>query len=76
MRRLAAIVCIAALSLSAGAQTNDAQALDQRGRDALMRGEPGRAAELFEKAVALKPDNAGYHYRLGNAYGQGAATTR
>ena len=73
MRRLAAIVCIAALSLSAGAQTNDAQALDQRGRDALMRGEPGRAAELFEKAVALKPDNAGYHYRLGNAYGQGAA---
>ncbi len=73
MKRLAAILCIATLSLSAGAQTNDPQALDQRGRDAILRGAPEEAVEYFEKAIALKPNDAGYHYRLGNAYGMGAA---
>ncbi len=70
MGRLAAILLIATVSLSAGAQTNDPQALQQLGRDAITRGEPGKAVEYFEKAVALKPDNAEYHYQLGNAYAQ------
>ncbi len=73
MKRLAVILSLAALSLAAGAQTNDAQALYQLGRAAITRGEPEKAVESFEKAVALKPNNAGYHYQLGNAYGQAAA---
>src|SRR5438552_874268 len=67
MKRMAALLSIAFLSLSAGAQTNDPQALVQRGRDAITHGEPEKAVELFEKAVALKPNNADYHYRLANA---------
>jgi tetratricopeptide (TPR) repeat protein len=69
MKRIAAILFIATLSLGAGAQTNDPQALYQLGRDAITHGEPEKAAEYFEKAVALKPNNADYHYRLANAYG-------
>jgi len=68
MKRIAAILFIATLALAAGAQTNDAQALHQLGRDAITRGEPEKAAEYFEKAVALKPNDADYHYRLANAY--------
>jgi tetratricopeptide (TPR) repeat protein len=74
MKRIAAILCIATIPLIAGAQTNDAQALYQLGRDAITRGEPGRAAEYFEKAVALEPNNADYHYRLANAYGLATAS--
>jgi tetratricopeptide (TPR) repeat protein len=66
MKRIAALLT-AFLSLAAGAQTNDPQALVQRGRDAITHGEPEKAVELFEKAVAMKPDNADYHYRLANA---------
>jgi tetratricopeptide (TPR) repeat protein len=73
MKRIATTLLIAMLSLAAGAQTNDAQALYQLGRAAITGGEPEKAAEAFEKAVALKPDNAGYHHQLGNAYGQAAA---
>src|SRR5713226_740709 len=68
MKRIAAILFIATLSLAAGAQTNDAQALRQLGREAITHGEPEKAAEYFEKAVALKPNNADYHYQLANAY--------
>jgi tetratricopeptide (TPR) repeat protein len=68
MKRIAAILFIATLSLGAGAETNDPQALVQLGRDAITHGEPEKAAEYFEKAVALKPNNADYHYRLANAY--------
>jgi Tfp pilus assembly protein PilF len=64
---------MATLSLSAGAQTNDAQARYQRGRDAITHGDPKKAADYFEKAVALKPNNAEYHYQLAMAYGQAAA---
>ncbi|HYS52187.1 MAG TPA: tetratricopeptide repeat protein [Thermoanaerobaculia bacterium] len=68
MKRIAAILFIATLPLAAEAQTNDAQALYQLGRDAMTRGEPEKAAEYVEKAVALKPNDAGYHYQLANAY--------
>jgi Flp pilus assembly protein TadD len=67
MKRIAALLSIAFLSLAAGAQTNDPQALVQSGRDAITHGEPEKAVELFEQAVALKPNNADYHYRLANA---------
>lgn len=73
MKRIAAFLFITTLSLTAGAQTNDAQALYQLGRDAITHGEPEKAAEYFEKAVALKPNNADYHYRLANAYGLATA---
>ncbi len=49
---------MAFLSLAAAAQTNDPQALVQRGRDAITHGDPEKAEELFEKAMALKPNNA------------------
>jgi tetratricopeptide (TPR) repeat protein len=67
MRRIAAVLFLAMLSLAAGAQTNDPQALVQRGRDAITHGEPEKAVELLEKAVALKPNNADYHYQLATA---------
>jgi tetratricopeptide (TPR) repeat protein len=73
MKRIAAILFISTLSLAAGAQTNDPQALYQLGREAMTRGEPEKAAEYLEKAAALKPNNADYHYQLANAYGQAAA---
>jgi tetratricopeptide (TPR) repeat protein len=67
MKRMATLLSIAFLSLAAGAQTNDPQALVQRGRDAVKHGEPEKAVELFEKAVVLKPNNADFHYRLASA---------
>jgi tetratricopeptide (TPR) repeat protein len=72
MRRIAAILFLATMSLpaAAGAQPNDAPAFQQLGRDAITHGEPEKAAEYFEKAIALKPDNAEYHYQLANAFGQ------
>lgn len=73
MKRIAVILSIATLALTAGAETNDPQALVQLGRDAIVHGDFEKAAEYLEKAVALKPNNAEYHYQLATAYGQ--ATT-
>jgi tetratricopeptide (TPR) repeat protein len=67
MKGMATILLMALLSLAAGAQPNDPRVLAQRGHDAIARGEPEKAVELFEKAVALKPNDAGYHYRLATA---------
>jgi tetratricopeptide (TPR) repeat protein len=67
MKRSAAILLVVTLSLAAEAQTNDPQALIQSGRDAITHGDPEKAMEFFEKAVALKPNNADYQYRLANA---------
>lgn len=39
----------------------------------MTRGEPTKAAEYFEKAVALEPNNADDHYQLGSAYGLAGA---
>jgi tetratricopeptide (TPR) repeat protein len=73
MRPVAAMLLLATASFAAGPQTNDPQALHQLGRDAITRGEPEKAAEYFEQAVALKPDSAEYHYQLANAYGLATA---
>lgn len=37
---------------------------------ALARRDDARAAELFEKAIALEPGNPRYHFLLGSAYGR------
>lgn len=67
MRRMTAVLFLTTLSFAAEAQTKDPQALRQLGREAVTRGEPDKAAEYFEKAVALKPNNADYHYQLATA---------
>jgi tetratricopeptide (TPR) repeat protein len=46
-----------------------AEQLYRAGRDALQRGQLDKAVEQFEKAVAAKPNDANYHFWLGNAYG-------
>lgn len=65
---------IALLALSLNAQTNDSQTLYQLGREAIAHGDADKAIEYFEKAVALKPNDARNHYQLAGAYGQSAAT--
>ena len=68
------ILPIALFALSVSAQTNDPQRLYQLGRDAIAHGDADKAIECFEKAVALKPNDARYHYQLAAAYGQSAVT--
>src|SRR5947207_912817 len=70
MKRIAAVLFLITLSFTAAAQTNDPQALYKLGREAMTRGEPEKAVEYLEKAAALKPNNADYHYQLGVAYSQ------
>jgi len=38
----------------------------------MQRGDAEQAAKFFEQAVAMKPNNAEYHYLLGGAYGRQA----
>jgi tetratricopeptide (TPR) repeat protein len=64
---------IAAISLSARAQTDDAQQLYELGLEATLHGKAEKAVEYLQKAVALQPNNADYHYRLANAFGQATA---
>jgi Tfp pilus assembly protein PilF len=73
MKRIAAVLFLTAFAAAIHAQPNDAQALDQLGRDAIVRGDSDQAAEYLEKAVALKPNNAEYHLHLANAYALGAS---
>src|SRR5215213_4719751 len=40
-----------------------------QGRAALMAGQTEKASELITKALAAEPNNAGYHFLLGQAYG-------
>ena len=73
MRKLLAVAFVAVLfplSLSAATAAEYAAA----GKAALERRELEKAAELYEKAVALEPNNAQYHYLLGGAYGDLART--
>ena len=63
---LSVIGLFAAFSLYAATAADYAT----QGEAALYRGEAEKAAELLEKAVALEPKNAQYHYLLGAAYGE------
>jgi tetratricopeptide (TPR) repeat protein len=51
---------------------NDPQALTTLGRIALVQNDYDSATDLFEKAVAKKPNDAEAHYWLGEAYGSQA----
>lgn len=73
MKRFGVVLLVAVLPLAVLAETNDPQALRQLGRDAITRGDPEKAAEYFERALTLKPNDADLHYQLGNAYGLAAA---
>src|SRR6476659_7125402 len=68
MRTMKAVaLLVLALALPLSAQPAD-PVLDQA--KALMNAnEPEKAADLLEKAVAAKPNDAVRHYRLGEAYG-------
>ncbi|HEX9161819.1 MAG TPA: DUF4386 family protein [Thermoanaerobaculia bacterium] len=68
------VLAIATLCTSAKAQTNSAAAVYENGRAALDHGDPERAAKYFEHAIALRPDVADYHHRLGDAYEVSALT--
>jgi len=68
----AMLIAIASLCATAGAQTNDAQALYERGRGALEHGRPEQAVKDFADAIALRPNVAQYHCQLGNAYAESA----
>lgn len=68
------MLAIAALCPGAKAQTNSAAAVYENGRAALAHGDPERAAKYFESAIALRPDVAQYHDRLGDAYEANALT--
>ena len=48
---------------------NDPQALFTLGRIALVQNDAAKAADYLEKAVAKAPNNANYHFWLGQAYG-------
>src|SRR4028118_1733355 len=74
MRKLVPILVIAlfvALPLAAASAAEHAAAA----KTAQQRGEHQKAAELFEKAVALDPKNADYHFLLGMTYGELARQT-
>jgi hypothetical protein len=63
MKRIVAILFITALLRVAGAPTDDAQAPNTH----------GQAGEYVQKALSLKPYNAGFHYRLATAFGLATA---
>lgn len=50
----------------------DAPTLMLIGQNYFMMGDPKRASEFFEQAVALEPANSVYHHWLGRAYGRRA----
>ena len=68
-----AIALLAFVSPAVCFQDNP-EALLAQGKAAMRRGDASRAAELFEKAVALRSNNAEAHYWLARAYGAIAQT--
>src|ERR1039457_1723458 len=48
----------------------DAAVYELMGRNYYGQGEFKKASEALEKAVALEPDNSGFHLWLGRAYGR------
>lgn len=60
-----ALAFVVLVAVSAFAQNT----LFEQGKSAMGRQDYEAAADLFVKAVAQSPNNADYHYWLGNAYG-------
>jgi tetratricopeptide (TPR) repeat protein len=59
------------LAAYVGSPTN-AEAPYYLGRVSMQQRKWDEAADFFEKAVGMKPNNASYHYWLGSAYGEQA----
>jgi len=70
MRPLATAFLAAAIAVSASAATDTQLVADAKA--ALQRGDVDQATKLYEQAVAMKPNDAKYHYYLGGAYGRQA----
>jgi tetratricopeptide (TPR) repeat protein len=68
MRAIPALLAACLISVSAFAASHAELAAE--GKAALERGELQKAADLYQKAVALAPNNARYHYYLGVAWGE------
>jgi cytochrome c-type biogenesis protein CcmH/NrfG len=62
----ALVLCLISVPLFAQSHAE----LFASGRAALQRDEHEKAADLFEKAIKLSPNNAQYHYYLGAAWGE------
>lgn len=52
----------------------DAPAWELAGKSSFMRGDLGKAADYFQKAIALAPDNSDYVLWLGRTWGRKAET--
>ena len=70
MRQLASALFIVCLAVPAFAASDTE--LAAAGRAAMMRSDYPAAVASFEKAIALNPKKAEYHYYLGGAYGRQA----
>ena len=68
MRLATAVLLLCAFSLPLFAA--DAAAIAAAGKAALEKDQHEKAVELYEKAIALSPKTAEYHYYLGAAYGE------
>ena len=72
MRQLAIVLLVLSIALTVFA-ASDAE-LAAAGRAAMMRSDYEAAVSSFEKAIAVNPKKAEYHYYLGGAYGRQAQT--
>lgn len=64
-----------AIAILSKAEPKTAAVYELTGRSYFMSGDFKRAAEAFEKAAALEPENSDYHLWLGRAYGRRAETS-
>jgi tetratricopeptide (TPR) repeat protein len=69
MRAIGTALLLLCLLPSSSAYAATAAEHAAAGNAALDRNESEKAAALFEKAIALEPKNAKYHFLLGSAYG-------
>lgn len=70
MRITTSVLLLLCFVLSTPAFAATAAEQAAAGNAALERNDPEKAADLFEKAIALEPNNAKYHFLLGTAYSQ------
>lgn len=75
MKRIALSVLAVALAAGVPAAPTP-ESLLAAGRQAMIRGEGEKAAELFEQAIKLRPNDSNYHLWLANAYGSMALQTK
>jgi Tfp pilus assembly protein PilF len=69
MKTAVLVMALLAFFIPAALSQNDPDGLLAEGKVALRRSDAEHAAELFEKAVAVRPNSADAHYWLARAYG-------